>query len=66
MTGGASDSVQSGTAGYYAFSAAANGGAYTVTPGKDPVIPGSYGINTVDAIAVQRHLLGVAFLSATD
>ena len=48
--------------GNYSFSLP-SGGSYTVTPTKAALVPGSAGINTVDVIAVQRHLLNLALLS---
>jgi hypothetical protein len=49
--------------GNYTFSSLPSGGTYTVTPSKAALTPGSSGINTVDVIAVQRHLLNLALLS---
>jgi hypothetical protein len=48
--------------GNYSFSLP-SGGSYTVTPTKAALAPGSAGINTVDVIAVQRHLLNLALLT---
>ena len=46
-------------AGNYTLSSLPSGGTYTVTPTKAALSPGSAGINTVDVIAVQRHLLNL-------
>jgi hypothetical protein len=43
--------------GNYTLADLTPGGTYTVTPTKAAHVPGSAGINTVDVIAVQRHLL---------
>src|SRR5439155_3611682 len=45
--------------GDYEFLSLAAGGNYTVTPTKSALTPGSTGINGVDVLAVQRHLLNL-------
>ena len=57
LTGSASDSTLSDGSGNYQLSSLASGGSYTVTPTKADLPPGSPGISTIDAIAVQRHFL---------
>ena len=63
LTGNVSGSTLSDGSGNYSFSALPSGGTYTVTPSKAALTPGASGINTVDVIAVQRHLLNLAILS---
>ena len=63
LTGNISGSTLSDGSGNYTFSSLPSGGTYTVTPTKAALAPGSAGINTVDVIAVQRHLLNLALLS---
>ena len=61
LTGSASGStIAQGT---YSFTGLPSGGNYTVTPTKPALPPGSYGINTVDGIAVKLHFLNIALLS---
>ena len=55
LSGSASSSTTSDSSGNYMFSALPGGGSYTVTPTKNPLAPGSAGINTVDVLAAQRH-----------
>ena len=56
LTGSSGDSTLTDALGNYTLSGLI-GGNYTVTPIKADRSPGSTGINTVDAIAVQRHFL---------
>jgi len=49
--------------GAYSFPSLAAGGTYIVTPTKAPLSPGAAGIDTADAIRIQRHFLGLALLS---
>ena len=48
--------------GFYAFLSLPSG-SYDVTPTMAALAPGSFGINTVDVVAVQRHFLTIQFLS---
>ena len=57
LTGSASGSTLSDNSGNYQLSSLAAGGSYIVTPTKTALTPASAGINTIDAIAVQRHFL---------
>ena len=57
LTGDASNSTLSDSSGHYQLSSLASGGSYIVTPTKTALTPASAGINTIDAIAVQRHFL---------
>ena len=57
MTGDATTSALTDASGNYQFSSLAAGGNYIVTPTKTALTPASTGINTIDAIAVQRHFL---------
>ena len=57
LTGSGSGSTLSDASGNYTFSSLPSGGSYTVTPTKDPRLPGSAGIDTVDVVATQRHFL---------
>jgi hypothetical protein len=59
LTGTSSDSVLSDSSGNYSFSSLSSGGNYTVTPTKSALTPGSAAINTVDVVAIQRHVLGL-------
>jgi sugar lactone lactonase YvrE len=59
VTGSATGSTLSDSAGSYQFSSLAAGGSYTVTPTKT-ALPGSPGIDTVDVVATQRHFLNIA------
>jgi hypothetical protein len=63
LTGTSGGSTPSDGSGNYTFTGLASGGSYTVTPTKAALPPGSASINTVDVIAVQRHLLNLALLS---
>ena len=63
LTGSAFGSTVSGGSGTYQFSSLTVGGTYTVTPAKLAIAPGSAGINTIDAIATQRHFLNLTLLS---
>jgi hypothetical protein len=54
-----SGSTLSDSSGSYTLSSLPSGGNYTVTPSKTALAPGSAGIDTVDVIAVQRHLLNL-------
>ena len=56
LTGSSGDSTLTDALGNYTLSGLV-GGNYTVTPTKAARSPGSAGINTVDAVAVQRHFL---------
>ena len=62
LTGSASASTSSDGSGNYTFSSLTSGGNYTVTPSRNPIAPGSAGINTVDVVAVQRHFLSIALI----
>ena len=57
LTGTSSDSTLTNGSGNYTFSSLPSGGSYTVTPTKAGLAPGSAGINTVDVVAIQRHVL---------
>ena len=57
LTGDATTSAITDASGNYQFSSLASGGSYVITPTKTALVPASAGINTVDAIAVQRHFL---------
>ena len=57
LTGTMGGSTLTNGSGNYAFSSLTAGGAYTVTPAKTALTPGSAGINTVDVLAAQRHFL---------
>lgn len=59
LTGSASGSTLSDNSGNYQFSSLAPGGSYTVTPTKAGLALASAGIDTIDAIATQRHFLGI-------
>ena len=59
LTGSGSGSTLSDASGNYTFSSLPSGGSYTVTPTKDPRLPGSAGIDTVDVVATQRHFLSL-------
>jgi hypothetical protein len=63
LTGTSGGSTPSDGSGNYTFTGLASGGSYAVSPTKAALPPGSAGINTVDVIAVQRHLLNLALLS---
>lgn len=62
LTGSASGSTLSDGSGNYQFSVP-SGGNYVVTPTKAAQLPSVAGINTVDALAVQRHFLGITLLT---
>ena len=57
LTGTSGGSTTSDVSGTYAFTSLVAGGTYTVTPTKAARALASAGINTIDAIAVQRHFL---------
>lgn len=57
LTGSASGSTTTDSAGNYLFSALTSGGTFFITPSKADRAPGSPGIDTVDLVAVQRHFL---------
>jgi hypothetical protein len=57
-----SGSTLSDGSGNYQFSSLVAGGNYVVVPTKSAMTPGSRGINTVDAIATQRHFLNIVLL----
>ena len=57
LTGTATASTITDGAGNYILSSLVSGGSYAVTPSKAPLTPGTAGINTVDALATQRHFL---------
>jgi glucose/arabinose dehydrogenase len=59
LTGSSSASTLSDSSGNYQFSSLTPGGSYTVTPTKASLAPGSVGISTVDAVAVQRQFLNL-------
>lgn len=59
LTGDIGASMQSDGTGNYQFSSLPTGGNYIVTPTKQPMLPGSAGINTIDAVATQRHFLSI-------
>jgi Carboxypeptidase regulatory-like domain len=61
LTGSASASTVSDSSGNYSFTGLPTGGNYTVTLTKAGRGPGA-GINTLDAIAVQKHFLGSSVL----
>src|SRR4029079_6036137 len=60
LTGDTTSSTLSDGSGNYQFSSVAAGGSYTVTPSKAALTPGATGIDTVDAVATQRHFLTLA------
>jgi hypothetical protein len=62
LAGDAGGSTLSDSSGNYLFSSLPFGGNYTVTPTTAALAPGTAGIDTVDAIAVQRHALNVVLL----
>ena len=53
--------MRSDSSGSYQFSNLVEG-AYTVTPTKEALPPGTSAISTVDVIATQRHFLGITLL----
>ena len=57
LTGASGDSVITDSSGTYSFLKLALGSNFTVTPTKASLAPGSSGITTADAIAIQRHFL---------
>ena len=57
LTGDTTASTLSDGSGDYQFSSLTAGGTYTLTPTKAALAPASAGINTVDVVAVQRHIL---------
>jgi hypothetical protein len=57
MTGSNTGSTLSDIAGNYTLSGVTNSGTTTVTPTKPQRAQGSSGINTTDAVAIQRHFL---------
>jgi hypothetical protein len=57
LTGSESGVTLSDSSGNYQLSSLLNGGSYIVTPTKTALTPASAGINTIDAIAVQRYFL---------
>lgn len=57
LTGTVAGSTTTDASGSYAFTSLVNGGSYVVTPSKASILPASAAINTVDAVAVQRHFL---------
>jgi hypothetical protein len=59
LSGTTSGSTLTNGSGAYTFSSLPSGGNYTVTPAKTALAPGSAGINTVDVVAIQRHVLGL-------
>ena len=65
LTGSATASTVSDSAGHYTFSSLPTGGTYTVTTSKAALTPGGTGsrINTIDIVATQRHFLQFALLS---
>ena len=62
LTGTASGSTLSDGSGNYQFSPLPLGGDYVITPSKDPLKPGSTGIDTIDVVATQRHFLNIVLL----
>jgi hypothetical protein len=63
LSGDIPGSTLSDSSGNYSFADLASGGSYTVAPTKAALTLGSAGINTVDVIAVQRHLLNLTPLN---
>lgn len=63
LTGTVSTSVQSDGFGNYIFLGLPSGGSYTVTLSHASLLPGATGVDTVDAVAVQRHFLNVVLLT---
>jgi hypothetical protein len=57
LSGDTTASTLTDSSGNYQFPSLASGGSYTVAPTKTALTPGSAGINTVDVVAVQRHVL---------
>jgi hypothetical protein len=49
--------------GSYQFLSLPAGGTYYVTPNKAARTPASFGIDTIDAIATQRHFLQIVLLT---
>jgi len=56
VTGSSGATTTTDASGNYSFTLLA-GGTYTLTPSKDRRPLGSSGINTIDALAIQRHYL---------
>ena len=63
LTGDLTASVMTDSSGSYQFLSLPAGGTYSVTPNKAARTPASFGIDTVDVIATQRHFLEIALLS---
>jgi hypothetical protein len=63
LTGGASTSTSSDSAGNYQFTSLAAGASYTMTPTKTALPPASPGINTVDVMRAQSHFLNRILLT---
>ena len=59
LTGSGSGSTSTDDSGQYSLAGLVSEGSYTVTPAKAALPPASFGINTVDVIAVQRHFLNI-------
>lgn len=57
LTGAATVSTTTDPSGNYQFSSLPSGGSYVVSVTRPAQAPGSTGINTVDVVAVQRHIL---------
>ena len=62
LTGTTSGSTTTDASGNYTLTGV-SGGTYTVTPTKAARAPGSFGINTTDVIAIQRHFLNITLLT---
>jgi hypothetical protein len=60
LTGDLTASTVTDLSGNYQLSSLVSGGIYTVTPSMAPLAPGSAGIDTVDAVTIQRHFLNLA------
>jgi len=62
-TGGQTTTTTTDSGGFYEIDVLQCSNPFIVTPSKSARLPGSNGISTVDAIAIQRHFLGIALLS---
>ena len=58
----APSSTPTNASGVYTLAGLTSGGSYTVTPTKAALVPGTGNINTVDVVAIQRHVLGLGTL----
>lgn len=63
LTGDQIDSSTTGNDGLFDFDVN-NGGTYTITPHKNNDIVTNNGVSTLDIILIQRHILGIQYLSS--